>query len=84
MHGPEAVTSRRAKPYIDTRRVKPNLGDGHDPRPAFAECREEPCRPSAGGRTTRSLIEFFRARSCDNRYLTAPAQHVGNESATRG
>jgi hypothetical protein len=40
MHGPEAVTSRRAKPYIDARRVKPNLGDGHDPRPAFSECRE--------------------------------------------
>jgi hypothetical protein len=37
-----------------------------------------------GERRPEQLTGIFRARSCDNRYLTAPAQHVGNESGTRG
>jgi hypothetical protein len=37
-----------------------------------------------GERRPEQLTGIFRARSCDNQYLTAPAQHVGNESVTHG
>jgi hypothetical protein len=69
-NGPEAVTSRRAKPYIDTRRVKPNPGTGTTP--ALRSWSVARAVQAVGWRsTTRLLIGIFRARSCD--ILTTPA-----------